>query len=146
MDMKSAFLNGDLEEVYIDQLEGFHLSEKESYVFRLKKDLYGLKQAPISWYSRLYIYLQQQGFMKGNADRNIYINMDQDNILIIEVYVDDIIFRGDDDRMTQKFSKDMQHEFVMSLIGNLTLFLGLQICHSKKGIFISQEKCTKSLE
>jgi hypothetical protein len=58
MDVKSTFLNGDLEEhVYIENPKGFHLSEKESYVCRLKKDLYGLKQAPITWYSRLDRYL-----------------------------------------------------------------------------------------
>jgi hypothetical protein len=109
MDVKSTFLNGDLEEeVYIEQLEGFQLTQKEEYVCKLKKSLYRLKQAPRVWYSRLDKYLQQQGFRKGNVDRNLYINTDQDNILIIEVYVDDIIFGSDDDRMSQKFSRDMQ--------------------------------------
>jgi hypothetical protein len=66
MDVKSSFLNGELEEeVYIEQPEGFILSEKEDYVCRLKKALYGLKQAPRAWYSRLDRYLQQQGFRKG---------------------------------------------------------------------------------
>jgi hypothetical protein len=146
MDVKSTFLNGELEEeVYIEQPEGFLLSEKEGYVCRLKKALYGLKQAPRAWYSRLDRYLQQQGFRKGNADNNLYIKVDRDNILIIEVYVDDIIFGSDDDRMSQKFSKDMQNEFEMSLLGELTFFLGLQICQCDKGIFISQTKYIREM-
>jgi hypothetical protein len=146
MDVKSTFLNGELEEeVYIEQPEGFLLSEKEDYVCRLKKALYGLKQAPRAWYSRLDRYLQQQGFRKGNADNNLYIKVDRDNILIIEVYVDDIIFGSDDDRMSQKFSKDMQNEFEMYLLGELNFFLGLQICQRDKGIFISQTKYIREM-
>jgi hypothetical protein len=77
MDIKSTFLNGELEEeVYIEQPEGFLLSEKEDYVCRLKKALYGLKQALRAWYSRLDRYLQQQGFRRGNADSNLYIKVD----------------------------------------------------------------------
>jgi hypothetical protein len=129
MDVKSTFLNLDLEEdVYIEQPEGFQLSENENYVCRLKKDLYGLKQAPRAWYSILEIYLQQQGFRKGNADNNLYIKVNQDSILLIEVYVHNIIFGSDDDRMRQKFAKDMQNEFEMSFLGELYFFLGLQIC------------------
>jgi len=73
----------------------------------LKKALYGLKYAPRAWYYRLDRYLQQQGFKKGNSNNNLYINIDQDIILIIEVYVDDIVFKSDDDRMSQNFSKDI---------------------------------------
>jgi hypothetical protein len=146
MDVKSSFLNGELEEeVYIEQPEGFQLSEREYYVCRLKKALYGLKQAPRAWYSRLDRYLQQQGFRKGNADNNLYIKVDQDSILIIEVYVDDIIFGRDDDRMSQKFSKDMQNEFEMSFLGELTFFLGLQIYQHDTCIFISQTKYIKEM-
>ena len=126
MDVKSTFLNGELEEkVYIEQPKRFQLSEKQNYVCRLKNALYGLKQAPRAWYSKLDRYLQQEGFRKGNTNNNIYIKVDQDSILIIEVYVDDITFGSDDDRMSQKFSKDMQNEFEMSLLGDLTFFLGL---------------------
>jgi hypothetical protein len=91
------------------------------------------------------VYLQQQGFRKGNADNNLYIKVNQDSILIIEVYVDDIIFGSDDDRMSQKFSKDMQNEFEMSLLGELSFFLGLQICQRNKGIFISQTKYIREM-
>jgi hypothetical protein len=108
MDVKSSFLNGELEEeVYIEQPEGFQLSENTNYVCKLKKALYGLKQAPRAWYSRLDKYLQQAGFRKGSANNNLYIKVSQGNILLIEVYVDDIIFGSDDDRFSQKFAKYM---------------------------------------
>jgi hypothetical protein len=146
MDVKSYFLNGELEEeVYIEQPEGFQLSENTNYVCKLKKALYGLKQAPRAWYSRLDKYLQQAGFRKGSADNNLYIKVSQGNILLIEVYVDDIIFGSDDDRLSQKFAKDMQNEFEMLLLGELSFFLGLQIHQRNQGIFISQTKYIREM-
>jgi hypothetical protein len=126
MEVKLDFLNGELEEeVYIEQPEGFQLSGNTDYVCKLKKALYGLKQAPRAWYSRLDKYLQQVGFKKGSADNNLYIKVSQGNILLIEVYVDDIIFGSDDDRLSQKFANDIQNEFEMSLLGEISFFLGL---------------------
>ena len=125
MDVKSTFLNGELEEqVYIKQPEGFQLLENTNYVCKLKKALYGLKQALRAWYSRLDKYLQQTGFRKGSADNNLYNKVNQGSILLIEVYVDDIIFGSDDGRLIHKFAKDMHNEFEMSLLGELSFFLG----------------------
>jgi hypothetical protein len=108
MEVKSTFLNGEIEEeVYIKQPEGFQLSENTYYVCKLKKALYGLKQAPKAWYSRLDKYLQHAGFRKGSENNNLYIKVTQDNILLIEVYVDDIIFGSTDDMLSYKFAKDM---------------------------------------
>ena len=87
------------------------------YVCKLKKTLYGLKQTSRAWYSRLDKYLQQTGFKNGSAYNNLYIKVSQDSILLIEVYVDDITFGSDNDRLSQKFAKDMQNEFEMSLLG-----------------------------
>jgi hypothetical protein len=146
MNVKSTFLNGELEEeVYSEQPEGFQLSENIDYLCKLKKALYGLKQALRAWYSRLDKYLQQAGFRKGSAENNLYIKVSQGNILLIEVYVDDIIFGSDDDRLSQKFAKDMQSEFEMSLLGELSFFLGLQIRQSNQGIFISQTKYIREM-
>jgi hypothetical protein len=92
------------------------LSENVDYVCKLKKTLYGLKQAPRAWYSRLDKYIQHAGFRKGSKDNKIYIKVTQYSILLIEVYVDDIIFGSTDDRLRSKFEKDMQNEFEMSLI------------------------------
>jgi hypothetical protein len=107
--------------------------------------LYGLKQASRVWYSRLDKYLQQVGFRKGSAESNVYIKVSEGNILLIEVYVDDIIFGSDDDRLSQKFAKDMQNEFEMSLLGELSFFLGLQIRQSNQGMFISQTKYIREI-
>jgi hypothetical protein len=82
---------------------------------------------------------------KGSADNNLCIKVSQGNILLIEVYVDDIIFGSDDDRLSQKYAKDMQNEFEMLLLGELSFFLGLQIRQSNQGIFISQTKYIKEM-
>jgi len=88
-------------------------------------------------------YLQQQVFKKGNPYSNLYIKVDQDNILIIEVYVDDIIFGSDDDMLSQKFSKDILSEFKMSLLDEFQFFLGLHTSQLDEDIFISQTKYIK---
>jgi hypothetical protein len=141
MDVKSTFLNGDLEEeVYMEQPYDLQVQEAEQYVYRLKKALYGLKQAPRAWYSRLDNYLRHQGFRKGNIDSNLYIKEENDSLIIVEIYVDDIIFGSDDDRLNKQFAKSMHKEFEMSMLGEMKFFLGLQITQSDKGISISQTK------
>ena len=108
MDVKSAFLNGELkEEVYMEQPEGFNLTEGKYFVCKLKKALYGLKQAPRAWYSRLDHYLQQQGFKKGVAGSNLYIKTDEVKLLVTLAYVDDMIFAGKNDEMSHEFSQNM---------------------------------------
>ena len=110
MDVKSAFLNGDLEEdVYMEQPEGFSLADKHKYVCRLKKALFGLKQAPHAWYSRLDKYFQKQGFKKGGVENNLYIEGDENELLIVVVYVDDIMFGSNKDELVIGFAEDMSH-------------------------------------
>ena len=146
MDVKSAFLNGDLEEeVYIEQPDGFILGNNPNLVCRLKKALYGLKQDPRAWYYRLDKYLHQQGFSKGSADSNLYIKVENDKLLILIVYVDDIIFGSNEEAMSQSFALVMQKEFEMSLLGELTYFLGLQIQQKEGGTFLSQTKYLKQI-
>jgi hypothetical protein len=91
------------------------------------------------------MYLHQQGFIRGNEYNNLYIKVDQGSMIIIEVYVDDIIFGSDDDRLSQKFFKDMNNEFEMSLLGELNLYLGHHIFQLDEGIFISQTKYIKEM-
>lgn len=127
MDVKSTFLNGELnEKVYIKQLEGFKLKNDPNIVCRLKKTLYGLKQAPRTWYWRLDKYLIDQGFHKGLADNNLYFQIDSGKTLIVAVYVDDILFRRNEG-MCIKFANEMQKEYEMSMIGGLKFFLSLQV-------------------
>ena len=97
MDMKTAFLNGKIEEeVYIEQLEGFETFNRESHVCRLKRALYGLKQAPRAWYTRMDNYFTGLGFTKSEADANLYYIMVEGKQLIIVLYVGDLILIGDD--------------------------------------------------
>eukprot|EP00253_Pinus_taeda_P029662 PITA_29662 len=111
---------------------------------KLKKALYGIKQAPRTWYYRLDKYLHQQGFSKGSADSNLYIKIENDKLLILVVYVDDIIFGSNEEAASQSFALVMQKEFEMSLLGELTYFLGLQIQQNEGGIFLSQTKYHKN--
>jgi hypothetical protein len=146
MDVKSAFLNGDLsEEVYMEQPEGFKLSDNPDLVCKMKKYLYGLKQAPRAWYHRLDTYLKDKGFKRGTTDNNMYIKTEDNNLLIVLVYVDDIIFGCNKDSLVQWFASAMESEFEMSMIGELSFFLGLQITQRSEGMFISQEKYLREM-
>ena len=100
----------------IEQPEGFLLSKNRDYVFKLKKALYGLKQAPRAWFSRL-DNLKQQGYRRVATDSNLYIKLENMNMIIVVVYVDDIIFGSDLQIMSVNFASDMKKEFQMSLLG-----------------------------
>jgi hypothetical protein len=128
----------------MEQLEGFELSDNPDFVCKPKNDLYGLKQAPRSWYHRLDAYLQEKGSKRGTIDNNLYIKTKGNDLLIVLVYVDDIIF-GCKDSLVQWFSSAMEYEFEMSMIGELSFFLGLQITQRSEGMFISQEKYLREI-
>jgi uncharacterized membrane protein YciS (DUF1049 family) len=146
MDVKSAFLNGDLkEEVYMEQPEGFELRDNLDLVCKLKKALYGLKQAPRAWYYRLDKYLQDKRFKRGRVDNTLYIKIEGNDLLIVLVYVDDIILGCNNDSLVQWFASSMESEFEMSMIGELKFFLGLQITQKYEGIFLSQEKYLREM-
>ncbi|KAG7547174.1 Zinc finger CCHC-type [Arabidopsis suecica] len=146
MDVKSAFLNGLLkEEVYVAQPKGFEDPHFPAHVFKLKKALYGLKQAPRAWYERLAQFLLDNGFQRGSVDKTLFIFRSDSDILIVQVYVDDIVFGSTKTELVNKFVKTMTTEFEMSMVGELNYFLGLQITQSAEGIFISQSTYAKNL-
>ena len=146
MDMKSAFLNGFLnEEVFVEQPKGFQDPHFPDHVLRLKKALYGLKQAPRAWYDRLTTYLVDHGFKRGQADRTLFVKRDEKSLLVAQVYVDNIVFGSIIDHLAQEFSEEMKREFEISMVGELNYFLGLQVKQRKDGIFISQDKYAKNL-
>ncbi|GJR66956.1 retrovirus-related pol polyprotein from transposon TNT 1-94 [Tanacetum coccineum] len=116
MDVKTAFLNDDLkEEVYVSQPKGFVDPDHPTHVYRLKKALYGLKQAPRAWKTGKHI-------------------------LLVQIYVDDIIFASTDPKACDIFSNEMSSKFQMSMMGQMSFFLGLQVSQNPKGIFINQSK------
>jgi len=135
MDVESAFLNGlQNEEVYVSQPPEFEDIEYLDHVYKLKRALYR------AWYERLSKFLLEKGFSRGNVDNTLFSKRKGKDILLVQVYVDDIIFGFTNDTMCQEFSKLMQGEFEMSLMGKLTFFLDLQIKQTYDGIFLSQTK------
>jgi hypothetical protein len=134
MDVKSTFLNGDLsEEFYMEQPKGFKFSDNSDLVCKVKKALYGLKQAPRAWYHRLDTYLKDKGFKRAIVNNNMYIKTEDNNFLIVLVYVDDTIFGCNKDSLVQWFSSAMESEFEMSMIGELSFFLVCKLLRGTKG-------------
>ncbi|GJT94002.1 retrovirus-related pol polyprotein from transposon TNT 1-94 [Tanacetum coccineum] len=141
MDVKTAFLNGDLqEEVFVSQPEGFEDPDNPTHVYRLKKALYGLKQAPRAWYDTLSKFLMANNFFKGAVDPTLFTRKSGKHILLVQIYVDDIIFASTDHNACNIFSKEMSSKFQMSMMGQMSFFLGLQVSQSPGGIFINQAK------
>ncbi|KAJ9564628.1 hypothetical protein OSB04_000594 [Centaurea solstitialis] len=141
MDVKTAFLNGELkEEVYVTQPEGFVDRTKPNHVYILDKALYGLKQAPRAWYDHLSNALLDNGFYKGKIDPTLFIKTEGDDILLVQIYVDDIIFGSTNSGMCTWFSDLMTTRFEMSMLRELSFFLGLQVIQKPDGILINQSK------
>ncbi|KAJ9551399.1 hypothetical protein OSB04_015444 [Centaurea solstitialis] len=141
MDVKTAFLNGELkEEVYVTQPEGFVDRTKPNHVYILDKALYGLKQAPRAWYDHLSNALLDNGFYKGKIDPTLFIKTEGDDILLVQIYVDDIIFGSTNSDMCSWFSDLMTTRFEMSMLRELSFFLGLQVIQKPDGILINQSK------
>ncbi|GJT56932.1 putative ribonuclease H-like domain-containing protein [Tanacetum coccineum] len=141
MDVKSAFLYGKIEEeVYVCQPPGFEDPDFPDRVYKVEKALYGLHQAPRAWYETLSTYLLDNGFQRGKIDKTLFIRRDKGDILLVQVYVDDIIFGSTKKSLCTEFEKMMHKKFQMSSMGELTFFLGLQVKQKEDGIFISQDK------
>ncbi|GJT97440.1 putative ribonuclease H-like domain-containing protein [Tanacetum coccineum] len=141
MDIKSAFLYGKIEEeVYVCQPPGFEDPDFPNRVYKVEKALYGLHQAPRAWYETLSTYLLDNRFQRGKIDKTLFIRKDKGDILLVQVYIDDIIFGSTNKSLCTEFEKIMHKRFQMSSIGELTFFLGLQVKQKNGGIFISQDK------
>ncbi|GJY43045.1 uncharacterized mitochondrial protein-like protein, partial [Tanacetum coccineum] len=122
------------EEVYVCQSPGFEDPQFPDKVYKVEKALYGLHQAPRAWYETLSTYLLENRFRRGIIDKTLFIKKDKGDILLVQVYVDDIIF------VCVEFEQMMHKRFQMSSMGELTFFLGLQVKKKDDGIFVSQEK------
>ncbi|GJY02836.1 retrovirus-related pol polyprotein from transposon TNT 1-94 [Tanacetum coccineum] len=141
MDVKTTFLNGELrEEVYVSQPEIFVDQDNPTHVYKLKKALYGLKQAPRAWYDMLSSFLLSQKFSKGAVDPTLFTRKESKDILMVQIYVDDIIFAYTDPSLCDIFADIMSSKFKMSMMGKMSFFLELQISQSPRSIFINQAK------
>jgi hypothetical protein len=114
-------------------------------VYKLRKALYGLKQTPRAWYGRLRGFLFERGFETGKVDQILFLLKQGKDILIVQLYVDDIVFGGSSNSLVARFAYDMSREFEMSMTGELQFFLGLQIKQKKEGTFVHQAKYTKDI-
>nr|GEU31726.1 retrovirus-related Pol polyprotein from transposon TNT 1-94 [Tanacetum cinerariifolium] len=141
MDVKSAFLYGKIdEEVYVSQTPGFIDPKFPNKVYKVVKALYGLHHAPKAWYATLSTLLVQSGYRRGLIDKTLFIKKDKKDIMLVQVYVDDIIFGSTKKSWCDEFEALMKNMFRMSSMGELTFFLGLQVKQKEDGILISQDK------
>ncbi|GKF56587.1 retrovirus-related pol polyprotein from transposon TNT 1-94 [Tanacetum coccineum] len=133
MDVKIAFLNGELkEEVYVSQPGGFVDQDNPSHMYKLKKALYSLKQAPRAWYDMMSSFLISQQFSKGAVDPTLFTWHAGNDLLLVQIYVDDIIFASTNTAMCNEFANQMTTKFKMLMMGQMSFFLGLQISQSPR--------------
>ncbi|GAU13002.1 hypothetical protein TSUD_173010 [Trifolium subterraneum] len=145
LDVKSAFLHGDLvENVYVDQPPGYN--KEIGKVYKLRKALYGLKQAPRAWYSKIESYFNQEKFEKCPHEHTLFVKQDKKgNILIVSLYVDDLIYTGNNEAMFEEFKQSMKSQFSMTDLGRMRFFLGVEVKQLDSGIFVYQQKYAREL-
>ncbi|KAF5794743.1 putative RNA-directed DNA polymerase [Helianthus annuus] len=147
LDVKSAFLNGELEEdIYVEQPEGYELKDSSDKVYKLKKALYRLKQAPRARYAKIDGYFTHNGYHRSLNEPTLYVKQtDAHDIIYVCLYVDDIICTSSCEQLICEFKKGMKEVFEMTDMGLLQYFLGLEVKQFKEGVFVSQEKYAMSL-
>ncbi|GJU75218.1 ribonuclease H-like domain, reverse transcriptase, RNA-dependent DNA polymerase [Tanacetum coccineum] len=146
LDVKSAFLHGDLqEEVYVTQPEGFIKRNDNGKVYRLIKALYGLRQAPRAWNIKLDNTLKSLDFKKCALEQAIYTRTERDSILLVGVYVDDLIITGTPKKEIDKFKDQMKEIFEMSDLGLLAYYLGIEVTQSGGDISIKQSAYARKI-
>eukprot|EP00253_Pinus_taeda_P016828 PITA_16828 len=144
MDVKNAFLHGDLsKEIYMEQPHGF--IQDSSLVCRLKKSLYGLKQAPRAWYAKMDSFLLSQNFERCKSDPNVYMLRTHDSLLILVLYVDDLLITGSSASAIATVKRALHDRFLMTDMGPLHFFFGLEISQDATGIKLSQAKYARDL-
>ncbi|CAL9006618.1 unnamed protein product, partial [Prunus brigantina] len=142
MDVKSAFLNGTLEEeVYLEQPAGYVKQGQADMVYKLKKAFYGLKQAPRAWYTRIDSYFMEHEFQRCPYEHTLYVkNNQQGDVVIVCLYVDDLIITGNNMRLVVEFREALASQFEMTDMGLMCYFLGIEVKQTEQGTFISQRK------
>ena len=141
MDVKTTFLYGNLEEeVFLKQPPRFESTEFPDHVYRLDKAVYGLKQAPRAWYDTLATYLISNGYSCGAIDNTLFTKKSGPDLILVQIYVHDIIFGSTSKSFSQEFAEIMSNKFELSMMGEMSFFLGIQIKQSTDGISICQSK------
>jgi hypothetical protein len=146
MDVKSSFPNGVIQEkVFVKQPIGFENPKYPNRVYKLLKALYVLKKTLRAWHARLKVFLLEHGYVMGRVDKTLFTLKHDTDFLLIQIYMDDIIFGDSSHYLVSSFQERMENEFQMSMIGELTFFLGIQVKQMKVGTFVYQAKYTKDL-
>ena len=144
MDVKNAFLNGDLrEEVYMSPPPA--IAHQPGEVCRLRKALYGLKQAPRAWFEKFSTVITTLGFRASNHDSALFVRCTSAGRIILSLYVDDMIITGDDHDGIESLKRDLAIRFAMKDLGLLRYFLGIEVAQSPKGYLLSQTKYISDL-
>ncbi|KAG8497798.1 hypothetical protein CXB51_007413 [Gossypium anomalum] len=143
LDVKTAFLHGELEEdIYMQQPEGFIVSEKEDYVCLLRKSLYGLKQSPRQWYKRFDSFMTSRNFKRSSLDSCVYFKKKSDcSFMYLLLYVDDMLIAAKDKGEIRKVKAQLREEFKMKDLGPAKKILGMEILRDRKAskLYLSQK-------
>ena len=125
-------MNGKLdEEIYVERSQGFFVQGGEQKVYRLKKALYGLKQTPRAWYNKIDTYFLKNNFQRSKSEATLYVNKEHGSNIIFRLYVDDLLFIGNDVKMMQNFKQDMMQTYEMSDLWLLNYFMGIKVSRVK---------------
>ena len=124
LDIKSAFIYDEFkEDISVEQPKGYEKKGSEEMVYKLQKALYGLKQAPITWFSRIKSYFIKKRFNSSSNEQTLFIKRKEDKILIVNIYVDDLLFTGDDEKLLEEFKLFTKKEFDMTDLGQMSFSL-----------------------
>lgn len=147
LNVKSAYLHGELnEDVFVEQPRGYEQKGGEHKVYKLHKALYGLKQAPRAWFSRIEAHFTHEGFQKCISEHTLFVKQNSGGkILIVSVYVDDLIYTGDDEQMMLEFKESMMKVFDMTDLGKMRFFLGIEVLQMDDGIYVCQRKYAQEI-
>ncbi|KAM0978921.1 hypothetical protein TB1_014070 [Malus domestica] len=141
MDVKNAFLNGELEEeVYMKLPPGHPQSSDPELVYKLHKSIYGLKLSPRAWYSKLTSVFEEVGFKRSNADSSLFVRICPSGTLVVLIYVDDLIVTGDNASEIVLLKNTFKQKFSIKDLRTLKYFSGIEMATSKKGMFLNQRK------
>ncbi|CAL1409432.1 unnamed protein product [Linum trigynum] len=145
LDVKNAFLHGDLKEtIYMERPPGYSKGDS-SMVCKLVRSLYGLKQAPRAWFEKFHGTIVQEGFVQSQNDPSLFIRRTVDGIIVLLIYVDDMVITGSDAEGILELKASLHRSFNLKDLGDVEYFLGLQVQRSAHGLFVSQKKYIKDL-
>src|SRR6202140_1037746 len=148
MDVKTAFLHGDLEEeIYMNQPEGFAVKGKKELVCKLKKSLYGLKQSPRMWYQKFITFIRGLGFTRNREDHCVYFKLIGDRVIYLVLYVDDMLLVGNDKEIIQDWKAQLSSKFDMKDLGaaNYILYMEIKRDWEKRKLWLNQRKYVETI-